>query len=343
MEERFEEVQFIKNKGSREKRPFWRLRWLVPACLLHVLFFGGVFVAFIMPQTMTASAQDVQRMGHTAISGVTDTGEKVLLQCQNEEDKRDGWQQSDISDECQYAGVERPAGLQALTTSMKPAMPGLSQAPTEADPSDADACDPPKDDIFRSYTAGERSAPRIECLASTPVPSKTRPAPPDLAIAKTTEGGDSYLVGQSVTFDLLVTNVSNVPVSNAISVIDSMPAGFTNLVVDGGGSWNITIPAETSPVEIRATYKGAFPVPAGQQLPVIRVRGLLTSAAVPSLTNVAMVNSPGDSNASNNTARKTLSVAPKPGVASQSDVISHIPSMPLTGSDPAPTRTFRSR
>jgi uncharacterized repeat protein (TIGR01451 family) len=324
--ERLEEVQFIKDKGrqiwSSKKQILRRLGWLIPVCLLHVMLIGGLFVAIAMPQAMPVFAQEAQHMHHVVRSSMAGLQGRAVHQCQDREDDS-----SYFSDVCDDDATEGPDENEETP---KPPVKASTEACPPADESE--------EDVFRSYRVSKTHASCATPAPTRAVPTKSVPTKevpvskpdPDLAIAKTTEEGNNYLVGQQVTFNVLVTNVSGVQITRPISVTDSMPAGFTTLSANGGSSWSFAPISGTSPQEIRASYKGPFPVAAGQQLPVIKIRGVLTASAPSTLTNVATVDTPGDSNAANNTAEKTIAVGSGNGYHA------HFPSLPSTGSDPRP-------
>lgn len=165
--------------------------------------------------------------------------------------------------------------------------------------------------------------------------------PPDLSIVKTHTGGNSFQVGQSVTYHLQVSNSSDagpVVASNAITVTDPIPAGLQQLTASGT-NWNITLSSTTSPVTMTATYTGAYPVNLGTALPTINITGILASAAVGNLTNTATVSTPNDSGPLNNSSSNSIVVnvvpTPTPGITPTPTV--GVTPTPTPGITPTPT------
>ena len=159
--------------------------------------------------------------------------------------------------------------------------------------------------------------PTLTPLPSTPTPTLAPPPTvqpnllPDLSIAKTNIGGKNFTVGQTVTYNLVVSNsllAGAVPASNPIAAVDIIPVGMVN-VTASSPAWNISINASTSPTLISAIYTGAYPVLPGTALPPIVVSGTLTADSFPSLTNAAAVHTPVDTNPNNNMTTDTIFVS----------------------------------
>jgi len=142
--------------------------------------------------------------------------------------------------------------------------------------------------------------------------------PPDLSITKTNAGGNTSLVGQQVTYTVRVSNSAEAGAvldKQPITVIDIAPIGLSNLNANGGSDWTITTSTSTVATIITATYQGSYPVNAGATLADITISGTLTRDAVPTLVNSAMVSTPHDDNAENDTAIDTIAVLLKPDLA----------------------------
>ncbi|GCE30515.1 hypothetical protein KDA_59990 [Dictyobacter alpinus] len=122
---------------------------------------------------------------------------------------------------------------------------------------------------------------------------------------------DDYVfqVGDTVTYTLIVTNAETagpVVAPNQVTVSDIIPLGEKNLQASGSG-WTFTISSTTSPAVITATFVGPYPVRAGESLPPITITAILTSDAVPAITDTATVATPGNRGV-NSTATDTVFV-----------------------------------
>ncbi len=128
----------------------------------------------------------------------------------------------------------------------------------------------------------------------------------DLAIAKRHTG--NFTVGQNGLYTLTVTNVSAVTTTGAIQVVDNIPAGLGFVSASGTG-WTCAAAGAV------VTCNNAGPLTPGATSS-IALTVSVTAAAMPSVTNVATVSTPGDAVPTNNTASDpTNVVAPAPDVA----------------------------
>ena len=114
---------------------------------------------------------------------------------------------------------------------------------------------------------------------------------PDVTIKKSAT--PSVIVGDPITYHLTVTNDSNIDTDKTLTVTDSLPAGVDFKSISAGNGWNCN---NSSP--IHCTYAGVLD--SGKSAPVITVVGTALAGAVPSVTNVADVTNPDDSNLNNN-------------------------------------------
>lgn len=133
---------------------------------------------------------------------------------------------------------------------------------------------------------------------------------PDLSITKIHAGSGAFLIGQTASYTLQVTDkvaAGPVVIGQPITVNDTIPSGLSNVTADGGSSWNIS-----GSSTITATYTGSYPVIPGANLAPITISGTLTNAAAPALANSATVTTPLDSNPSNNTSTDTLTISSPP-------------------------------
>ena len=106
----------------------------------------------------------------------------------------------------------------------------------------------------------------------------------DLALDK--RHTDIFIVGGSAVYQFVVRNLGAAPSVAAITVTDSLPAGLTFLSGDGAG-WSF---APTGQL-VTATHEGPL-APGGALLMEMTVA--IDAAAVPSVTNRAMVSTAGD-------------------------------------------------
>ncbi|GCE26372.1 hypothetical protein KDA_18560 [Dictyobacter alpinus] len=104
-----------------------------------------------------------------------------------------------------------------------------------------------------------------------------------------------------------VTDSATISDPSTITVQDVIPLGASH-VHAYGTNWTFSISDKTSPTVIDAHYTGTDPLGPNQTLPVITITAELTDDAVPSLTDTATVDVPGDVNTDNNTAAFTVYV-----------------------------------
>jgi uncharacterized repeat protein (TIGR01451 family) len=116
-------------------------------------------------------------------------------------------------------------------------------------------------------------------------------ASPDLTIAK--NATSTFTVGSTATYDLVVTNVSTVSTTGALTLTDTLPAGLTFASAVGtgwlcGGSGQVVTCSNGGPLAASASSTVVLTVSVG-------------ALAAPSVTNRAHISTPGDANAGNNT------------------------------------------
>jgi len=179
----------------------------------------------------------------------------------------------------------------------------------------------------------------------------------DLQIVKSSLDGNHFKAGDTVTFFVAVSNVSDSKTlddPSTISVEDVIPLGFNDIQVSGQ-DWHFKVSDSNSPSVIDANFTGTAPLLPGQTLPVITITGRVTNDAVPTLTDTATVDVEGDCNTDNNTVMYTIYVK-KHHHHQQNNNNNHhnnhfnshsafgsagagfggYPHLPLTGSDPDP-------
>ena len=122
-------------------------------------------------------------------------------------------------------------------------------------------------------------------------------SPPDLALKMLYTG--SFAPGGSGAYRLYVTNVGGGPTTGPIVVKDSLPAEERLLRVAAGAAWSCTR-------QIVCTAQR--PLAAGASLPQIAIDVQLLATRGRRLTNLAIVNTPGDADPGNDTASFTLTV-----------------------------------
>jgi uncharacterized repeat protein (TIGR01451 family) len=140
---------------------------------------------------------------------------------------------------------------------------------------------------------------------------------PNLAMTTTHQDADAFQVGQSVTYTLSVSDgMVDGPViaGQPITVTDAVPLSISQITPTGAG-WQFTSNALSTATMVTATYIGDYPILTGDSLPDITLSGVLTSAAVPTVINSAMVSTPLDSDTSDNTSSDTVDVDPAPDLA----------------------------
>ncbi len=145
------------------------------------------------------------------------------------------------------------------------------------------------------------------------------PPTPDLTISKTHEGGNSFTVGNTMTYKLTVENKPDAGnTTGVITVTDQIPAGFENLKVTTpvGSGWTASLDHTTSPATLTATNHQVLH--GDGVLAAITVSGRLTKAGVGSgkvrdtLANTAIVATAGDNNALNDSSTDTIEVGLQP-------------------------------
>ncbi|MCX8070846.1 MAG: isopeptide-forming domain-containing fimbrial protein [Candidatus Binatia bacterium] len=125
----------------------------------------------------------------------------------------------------------------------------------------------------------------------------------DLSIEKSHTG--TFRVGETATYTLVVRNVGMLPTSGTVTVTDSLPNGLTYVSATGAGwSCNASGPLVT------CTHAGVLS-PGESRTIVLQVS--VRSAAYPTVTNTATVNTPGDANSANNTDSDATLIRLAPG------------------------------
>jgi len=118
---------------------------------------------------------------------------------------------------------------------------------------------------------------------------------PDLAIGMTHSG--DFIPGQTVIFNITVSNVGGSPSAGTITVTDTLPAGLTAVSL-GGDDWDCDLPALTCTI--------SEDVDPGNQLPVLILETTVDLDAPLVVVNFATVSGGGDNFLENNLALETL-------------------------------------
>src|SRR5262249_25885827 len=151
----------------------------------------------------------------------------------------------------------------------------------------------------RVATAGDNDA--ANDVANDPT-AVSPPATPDLAIGKSHAG--NFTSGFNGTYTLTVNNLGGAATSGAITVTDTLPAGLT-FVSGAGAGWSFGV----SGAILTATSLGPLAPGAGTGFTITVSVG---PAAVPSVTNRAVVATAGDGNAANDVATDPTTVNGSP-------------------------------
>ncbi len=142
----------------------------------------------------------------------------------------------------------------------------------------------------------------------------TQSLPPALSITNTTQGGSSFMVGDTVSYVLTVANqspVGSVTQRGSVCVTAIIPVNLSHLVIRGrrdGWRYKLTS-SPVGPLVIRAVYDGKYPIPPDAVLPRLVISGVLPAQAVPTLTTIAVVSAPINSNSANDVAVNTITVS----------------------------------
>jgi len=124
----------------------------------------------------------------------------------------------------------------------------------------------------------------------------------DLSIVKSHTG--SFTVGSNHSYQLLVSNVSSLATTGAITVVDNLPAGLTFVSAAGPG-WS----CQASGATVSCTNPGPLAPGASS---AITLTVLVGPTAFPGVTNVATVSTPNDVVPGNDTSSDPTTVVAPP-------------------------------
>lgn len=125
----------------------------------------------------------------------------------------------------------------------------------------------------------------------------------DAAITKIHSG--TFTVGQNGSYSIRVTNAGSAPTTGPLTVTDNLPNGLGFVSASGTG-WTCSAAGAV------VTCTNPIILPAGGAAPIITLTVSVSSAAVPSVTNVATIATPGDAVPGNNTASDPTPVVNPP-------------------------------
>ena len=136
---------------------------------------------------------------------------------------------------------------------------------------------------------------------------------PDLSVNQTSIGTSPFVNGQQLGYVLSVKNertIGLITSQNLIHLTEVIPVGLTDVSVSAGSGWRIVQSSTTSPLLIRATYTGSYPVTPGTTFAPIFVIGKIAAGSISSITCTAVIGVSGDLNPRNNLANNTAFVTP---------------------------------
>lgn len=148
-------------------------------------------------------------------------------------------------------------------------------------------------------TPNETDASNNSASVTTAV---TIPGSPNLAITKSHVG--NFVAGQSASWAIGVTNVGTAATTGLMTVVDTLPAGI-GFVSGSGSGWSCGVAGQV------VTCTNAGPLAAAGSLS-LTLNVSVGAAAYPGVTNRAHVSTPGDGDASNNTASDATTVVSIP-------------------------------
>jgi uncharacterized repeat protein (TIGR01451 family) len=129
-------------------------------------------------------------------------------------------------------------------------------------------------------------------------PGQTPPSP-DVTIQK--DATPSVVVGGNITYTITVSNDSKQDTDKTLTVTDNVPVTVQVTSVVPGNGWSCT-----GTQNISCTYSKSLA--GGATAPVIKVIGTALAGAAPSVTNIADVTNPNDTNPNNNEDKATTVV-----------------------------------
>ncbi|MDQ2888006.1 MAG: hypothetical protein M3Y39_18185 [Chloroflexota bacterium] len=201
--------------------------------------------------------------------------------------------------------------ITATYTGSYPVLPGTNLAPITISGTLTNAAAPA---LANSATV---STPTDGNVSNNTASDTLQVCGPDLTIVKTHQGGSTFKVGQTITYNLQVSNAATGgPIFNGepVTVTDALPRGIDAVQAHGTG-WHIKLTTTRVNTTVVATYAGSYPIASGAQFPVIIVTGKLTNAATGSLTNSASVATPLDRHGGNNTDNNHIVVERQPDLS----------------------------
>ncbi|GCE18052.1 DUF11 domain-containing protein [Dictyobacter kobayashii] len=146
---------------------------------------------------------------------------------------------------------------------------------------------------------------------ANPTKPVTTPAV-DLAMNLTLDNSLPLSSGDSITFNLSVTNVSDTDVQlqpGDLGIDYVLPAGLED-VSTTDQQWSTTYIGVASPLEIVTTNNNTVLLHPGDSTVILQISGDLLDSAVPALTSTATLSYDEDTNPANDTATLTVPISP---------------------------------
>ncbi|GER91034.1 hypothetical protein KDW_51960 [Dictyobacter vulcani] len=118
--------------------------------------------------------------------------------------------------------------------------------------------------------------------------------------------GNHSTVGQKISYVLQVRVVQGNE-NQPVTVLDIVSVGLSHIYSTGPG-WTIALSNTIGPAALKATFNGPYPIATGTVLPPLTIRGTITDAAVPMLSNAAVVTSNDDRDSADNVVVASMAV-----------------------------------
>lgn len=158
---------------------------------------------------------------------------------------------------------------------------------------------PPETSLSLEVSTTTASAdPDLADNSATSVRTVANPPVIDIAVSKAHSG--TFVAGSTAEYLISVVNVGTMPTSGPVQVVDDLPAGIAFAGASGDG-WQVAAVGQ----RVTASRAGAL---APGAMAAFQLTVNVGVAAVPEITNVVTVTTPGDSNVSNDSASDRTSV-----------------------------------
>ena len=220
---------------------------------------------------------------------------------------------------CTFAPSLTASSSTSLTLTVRvgaEAYPSVTNIATLTYPADTDLYD----NVARRPTSVQRArpirrqTPTVPAVGATPTPTASpRPAPPasatptatprnaaatDLKLVKVSAG--SFRVGRTATYTLTVDNIGSRATNVPVTIVDILPSTLRYSAATGTG-WSCSAEGQV----VTCTHPDRIAAQGGA---AVSLTVTVTRAAFPSVTNEARLEYPGDTNTTNNLARRPTTV-----------------------------------